>query len=81
LLRILTAQCSEAAGWGSSPSKGKVCLVSTVSRLALGPTQLPIQWVLGVLLPVPWFGYNGLVERSLDWPSLGGVQKTDGSIA
>jgi hypothetical protein len=37
-------------GWGSVPSGGKVFL-STVSRLALGPTQPPIQWLLGALSP------------------------------
>jgi hypothetical protein len=27
------------------PSRGKICIFSTVSRPALGPTQPPIQWV------------------------------------
>jgi hypothetical protein len=31
---------------GSIPGKGKIFLLSTVSRPALGPNQL-IQWVLG----------------------------------
>jgi len=38
--------------WGSIPSRGKgqyYFLFGTTSRLVLGPTQLPIQWVLGVL--------------------------------
>jgi hypothetical protein len=34
-------------GWGLIPSKGKIFLLSTVSTPALGPTQPPIQWVLG----------------------------------
>jgi hypothetical protein len=31
---------------GSIPNRGKIFLFSTASRLALGPTQTPIQWVL-----------------------------------
>jgi hypothetical protein len=31
------------------PQQGKIFLFSTASRLALGPTQPPIQWVLGAL--------------------------------
>jgi hypothetical protein len=39
------------------PSKGKIFLFSTASKLALGPTQLPIQMVLGALTPgVKWLG-------------------------
>jgi hypothetical protein len=37
--------------WGSIPGRGKFSLFSIVSRLALGPTQPPIQWVLGTLSP------------------------------
>jgi hypothetical protein len=32
-------------GRGSIPGKGKIFLLSTESRPALGPTQFPIQWV------------------------------------
>jgi hypothetical protein len=40
---------------GSSSQHGKIFLFSTVSRLALGPTQPPIQWVLGAIsLGVKW---------------------------
>jgi hypothetical protein len=35
----------------SIPGKGKIFLFSTASRLALGPTQPPIQWVQGALSP------------------------------
>jgi hypothetical protein len=41
------------------PARGKreIFLFSTVSRLALGSTQSPIQWVLGaVSLDVKWPG-------------------------
>jgi hypothetical protein len=34
-------------GWGLIPSTGKIFLFSIVSSPALGPTQPPIQWVLG----------------------------------
>jgi hypothetical protein len=44
-------------GWDSIPRGGKIFLHSTVSRLALGPTQPPIQWVLGVLSQgIKWLG-------------------------
>jgi hypothetical protein len=36
---------------GSNPSSGKILLVSTASRPALGPTLPPIQWVPGALSP------------------------------
>jgi hypothetical protein len=45
--------------WGrsSSPSSGKIFLLSTSSRPVLGPTQLPIQWVPRALSPgVKWPG-------------------------
>jgi hypothetical protein len=36
---------------------GKISIFSTVSRLALGPTHLPVQWVLGTDLPAEnWAG-------------------------
>jgi hypothetical protein len=35
----------------SNPSRVKNFLFSTSSRLTLGPTQPPIQWVLGALSP------------------------------
>jgi hypothetical protein len=34
-----------------SPGRGKNFLFSTLSRLALGPTQSPIQWVPGIISP------------------------------
>lgn len=39
---------------GSNPVRGKICS-SRMSRLALGPTQPPTQWVQGVLFRV-WSG-------------------------
>jgi hypothetical protein len=36
-------------GRGSNPGRGKIFHVSTQLRPALGPTQRPIQWVLGIL--------------------------------
>jgi hypothetical protein len=36
-------------GQSSSPGRAKNFLFSTSSRPALGPTQLPIQWVRGLL--------------------------------
>jgi hypothetical protein len=38
-------------GWDSVPGKGKIFLSSIASRLALGPTQPPIQWVPGGSFP------------------------------
>jgi hypothetical protein len=38
-------------GWTSSPSRVKNFHFSLLSRLALGPTQSPIQWVTAVLSP------------------------------
>jgi hypothetical protein len=43
------------AGWprgqSSSHSRETIFLLSTSSRLVLGPTKPPIQWVLGSLFP------------------------------
>jgi hypothetical protein len=36
-------------GQGSIPGRERFFLFSTASRLALGPAQSPIQWVLGVI--------------------------------
>jgi hypothetical protein len=47
------------AGWlGFHSWQGQeIFLFSTVFRLALGPTQLPIQWALGAFsLGVKWLG-------------------------
>jgi hypothetical protein len=38
-------------GQSSSPGKGEIFLLSTMSKPALGPTQPPIQWVPGALSP------------------------------
>jgi hypothetical protein len=35
-------------GQSSIPGRGKSFLLSTSSRPVLGPTQLPIKWILGV---------------------------------
>jgi hypothetical protein len=37
-------------GRGLIPGVGKIFLFSTESRLALRPTQPPVQWVLGVMV-------------------------------
>jgi hypothetical protein len=36
-------------GHFSIPGRGKICIFSMTSRPALGPTQLPTQWVPGAL--------------------------------
>jgi hypothetical protein len=46
---IATGYGLDDRGWSSSPSRGKNFLFSTASRPDLGPTQPPIQWVLGAL--------------------------------
>jgi hypothetical protein len=38
-------------GRSSSPGRGKIFLLSTSSRPALGPTHSPIEWVPGALSP------------------------------
>jgi hypothetical protein len=43
--------------WVLIPGRGKNFIFSTVSRLALGPTEPPIQWVLAVIsLGIKWPG-------------------------
>jgi hypothetical protein len=43
--------------WGLVPGRGKISFFSIASRLAIGPTHPPIQWVLGPLSPkVKWQG-------------------------
>jgi hypothetical protein len=62
--------------WGSNPSRGKIFLFSTTPRLVPGPTQPPIQWVLGTLsLGVKWPG----CETYHSPPSSAEV-KNDGAI-
>jgi hypothetical protein len=39
----------ELDGLVSNPGKGKIFLFCTASRPTFGPTQPPIQWVLGAL--------------------------------
>jgi hypothetical protein len=41
----------ELDGRGLIPGRGKIFLSSTACRQALGPTQLPIQWVSRVKRP------------------------------
>jgi hypothetical protein len=41
----------KAEGSSSSPSRGKIFLLSTLSRPVLGPTKPPIQCVTGALSP------------------------------
>jgi hypothetical protein len=43
--------------WGSIPGRSKDFLYSTASRLTLGPTHPPIQWVLGALSQ-GWLGHE-----------------------
>jgi hypothetical protein len=46
-------------GQGSVSSRGKIFLFFTVSRVALGPTQPPIQRIPEVLSPgVKWLGFE-----------------------
>jgi hypothetical protein len=50
-------RAGRSGGRSSSPGRVKNCLFSTSSRLALGPTQPPIQWVPGALSSgVKWPG-------------------------
>jgi hypothetical protein len=49
-------------GRSSSPGRVKNFLFSTSSRLALAPTQPPIQWVLGAFSP------RGKAAREWSWP-------------
>jgi hypothetical protein len=42
-------------GWGSICGRGKIFLFSIVFRLAVGPTQPPVQWAQGgCSLGVEW---------------------------
>jgi hypothetical protein len=66
------------AGWPRFDSQQgqEIFLFSTVFRLALEPTQPPIQWVLGTLsLGVKWQGH----EADHSFPSIAEV-KNDGAI-
>jgi hypothetical protein len=46
-------------GWGLISSEGNNFTFSTASKLALRPTQFPIQWVLGApSLGVKWQGHE-----------------------
>jgi hypothetical protein len=75
--QILTPQTKRAPGWprgrSSSPGMVKNILFSTSSRPALGPTQPPIQWVLGAVSP----GLKQLGrEADHSSPASGEVEKT-----
>jgi hypothetical protein len=48
---VWIATGDELDGLGSIPDKGDIFVFSKASRPALGPTQPPIQWVLGALSP------------------------------
>jgi hypothetical protein len=48
---IRTAMGYGLEGHGWNPGRGKIFLFSTAFRLALGPTQPPIQWVAGAIFP------------------------------
>jgi hypothetical protein len=57
LFRSRDSAVGIATGWtaegrSSNPGRGKIFLLSTSSRLALGPTQPPTEWVLGATFPV-----------------------------
>jgi hypothetical protein len=53
-------------GWHSIPSRGKIFLFSTASRLALGPTQSPIKWVLrNFSLEVKWPWHEAITRLHL----------------
>jgi hypothetical protein len=44
-------------GQGAIPNRSKIFLLSIAFRLALGPTQPPIQWTLGAISP--WVNWPG----------------------
>jgi hypothetical protein len=52
--RLWAGQSGFNSKWGLG-----ISLFTTMSRMALGPTQPPIQWVLGALsLGVKWQGHK-----------------------
>jgi hypothetical protein len=52
-LSIVTGYVQD--GQGSIPSRDKILVLSITSRLSVGPTQPPAQWVPGALsLVVQW---------------------------
>jgi hypothetical protein len=55
-----------------SSQQCKIFLSSTVSRLTLGPTQPPIQWLPGALSP--WIKWQGR-DANLSPPSSADVKK------
>jgi hypothetical protein len=49
---VVSTRCTHAISKvSSSPGRSKIFLFSTSSRLVLGPTHPPIQWVPGALSP------------------------------
>jgi hypothetical protein len=61
-------------GQGLIPSRGQIFLFSMVSKLALGPTQPPIQWV-------PWGDFaGGKVASAWSWPPLPSSKVKKGGV-
>jgi hypothetical protein len=73
---VVIATGYELNGQGLTPSKGKIFLSSTVFRLDLGPTQPPIQWVLGALSP----GLKSLAREADYSPPSNAEVKNGGAI-
>jgi hypothetical protein len=49
---VIMLQAGRSRNWSSLCQNGQeIFLLSTLSRPALGPTQLPMWWVLGTLFP------------------------------